>query len=74
MIRGAILALTLVTSVMWLGLVMSVRHVPDRVCPTGETRVRYPEHLADYHDGKGDMKHYRIASCKPTGIDWREAP
>jgi hypothetical protein len=70
--RELILALAIVNGVVWYGLITAPGlHHPDTVCPVEQRKIRYPKHLADFHDGEGRMKHYRIASCKPTGIDWR---
>jgi hypothetical protein len=77
MMRAAIVALGLAVGVQWYGIVTAPGlHYPDTVCPVKPAKIRYPEHLADYHDpsAKGtraDPKHYRLAYCKPTGKDWR---
>lgn len=65
MLRALIFFLGIAVAVMWGGLVLrSTPNMADMQCPPKEVRVRYPKSMSD---GKG----YRIAYCKPTGIDWR---
>lgn len=72
MLRFIVVVGIVVNAILWGGLVYRKSpNVADMSCPATVVRIRYPAAMADYHDGEGRMQHYRIAYCKPTGIDWR---
>lgn len=60
----------LAVSALWAPIIVSHTNTADTVCPAKQVKVRYPVELADYHNGSPDMRDYRIAYCKPTGINW----
>jgi hypothetical protein len=73
MLRFLVILGLLVSAGLWLPLAMkSLPNTADMHCPPNSVMIRYPKEMADYHDGPKGMEHYRLAYCKPTGIDWRK--
>lgn len=73
MLRFLVMMLGLVTAGVWLPLIYRTTPIVEDIqCPPHQVIVRYPKELADFHDGPKGKEHYRVAYCKPTGIDWRK--